>query len=182
MSAKLTITWKEGENLNKDNFWDAAHVLLPEATKRFCEWIDEYKKIQFPSADHQIAKFNWDMFFGNLITGHYQIKFHHIPFEMQIGIIFRFLNENLPERYCAIEMGIFEPGTIVTMIVEAFVILENKKAPKDVMDDLLEFNKNNPEILREGSIIMDPNDNQAVDFFKTILPPEQNDNNGQNPG
>jgi hypothetical protein len=72
------------ENLNKENFWDGLQVVCPDAVAYFCKWIDEYKK-----------EVDWDDLFGNAparqrVSYCSNIKFHHLPFEMQNGIIARF--------------------------------------------------------------------------------------------
>lgn len=58
------------ENLNKENFWNGMYYHYPKATKEFCDWIDKYKEQN-----------NWDKLFAD------GIKFHHIPIEMQFGIL-----------------------------------------------------------------------------------------------
>lgn len=70
------------ENLNKENFWNRMKEQQPLATKMFCEWIDEYKKIV-----------GWDAMFGNIFPTEKKIKFHDIPYEMQMGIMNRFFIE-----------------------------------------------------------------------------------------
>lgn len=63
-------------NLNKKNFWNDLMIKYPETTKKFCEFIDEFKK-----------DFEWDKIFKK------DIKFHDIPLELQIGILKRFIIE-----------------------------------------------------------------------------------------
>lgn len=67
------ITIKEGENLNYQNFWPEAKEQWPLAVESFCKWIDEYKQ-----------SVNWRMLFQE------HIKFHHIPLEMQLGVLIEF--------------------------------------------------------------------------------------------
>lgn len=72
------------KNLNKENFFNEMTMKYPLIMKVFSEWIDVYKK-----------EVSWDKLFGNNIDAiHYnvyQIKFHDIPFEMQLGVIESFL-------------------------------------------------------------------------------------------
>lgn len=76
-------------NLGKENFWNKMSENLPAAVDLFCKWIDEYKK-----------EVGWSALFA---TG---VKFHDIPYELQMGIMNRFFIEAfagkeeyaLPER------------------------------------------------------------------------------------
>lgn len=74
------------ENLNKENFWNAAKEAFPLAVEAFCKWIDEYK-----------AEVKWNELFnaGNpLGEGQVQApKFHDLPYEMQAGIMNKFFIE-----------------------------------------------------------------------------------------
>lgn len=69
------------ENLTKENFWNELQEKYPYGMKIFCDWIDEYKKAN-----------DWDSLFP--ITKrkkHWMdIKFHHLPLAMQIGIWLEF--------------------------------------------------------------------------------------------
>lgn len=68
------------ENLNKENFWNDLQKKHPNAVKEFCDWIDKYKE-----------SVNWTHVFN---TSHKRdFKFHHLPFDMQTGIILRFIEE-----------------------------------------------------------------------------------------
>ena len=72
-------------SLTKENFWNDLYEKHPEPMKEFCEWIDAYKK-----------EIMWnDLFFNS--RRHNPIKFHDIPFEMQVGIILRFIKEKYPQ-------------------------------------------------------------------------------------
>ena len=62
------------ENLNKENFWNEAMEKYPVPTEKFCKWIDGYKKLVL-----------WNEIFDCTV------KFHDIPYDMQTGIICRFL-------------------------------------------------------------------------------------------
>lgn len=73
------------ENLNKENFWNELFEKYPKGVQVFCDWIDEYKKEN-----------NWDDLFGNKKISqreHYwaNIKFHHLPYAMQIGLWIEFV-------------------------------------------------------------------------------------------
>lgn len=69
------------QNLGKDNFWEPIKEKYPLAVERFCEWIDEYKEIV-----------GWNKMFGS------NVKFHDIPYEMQMGIMNRFFIENFASK------------------------------------------------------------------------------------
>jgi hypothetical protein len=81
------------KNLNKENFWNSMQERFPYAMRLFCTWIDEYKK-----------DVDWNWFFGNgwtvdkndppVTATIRQIKFHDIPFEMQVGILALFFSAN----------------------------------------------------------------------------------------
>jgi len=63
-------------NLNKENFFNDLQQKFPKAMKHFCDWVDEYKE-----------EVKWlEMFSGN-------IKFHDIPYDMQVGVLLRYLSE-----------------------------------------------------------------------------------------
>ncbi len=67
-------------NINKENFFNVMMKEYPDATQRFCDWIDNYK-----------SEVGWiNLFYDN---GEEGIKFHDIPYEMQKGIIERFVKE-----------------------------------------------------------------------------------------
>lgn len=67
----------EGEvNLNLKNFFNPAKQHCPISVGAFCSFVDRYKK-----------QVDWkSIFFGD-------IKFHDIPFDLQVGIIWRFFKE-----------------------------------------------------------------------------------------
>lgn len=83
-------------NLNKANFFDEAFEKYPDAAKKFHTWIDNYKK-----------EIGWNKLFGNtiridirdFIDAARAPKFHELPFDMQKGIILRFLCETYPESH-----------------------------------------------------------------------------------
>jgi hypothetical protein len=72
------------QNLTLENFWNDLKKECPLAVDHFRKWIDEYK-----------LEVGWADLFGA------QVKFHHLPFEMQNGIIARYeleLYNNLKGR------------------------------------------------------------------------------------
>lgn len=66
-------------NLNKENFWNPLMEKYPASVKLFCDWIDEYKEDVF-----------WDELF---LTKPASVKFHHVPYEFQIGILCSFFKQ-----------------------------------------------------------------------------------------
>ncbi len=66
------------DNLNKHNFWDILYKECPKTMNVFCSFIDNYK-----------MEVQWNLIFSD----HLSLKFHDIPFEMQLGIILRFFND-----------------------------------------------------------------------------------------
>lgn len=66
------------ENINKENFFNGMMEKYPQGTQKFCDWIDNYKD-----------EVNWRYMFDH----EKDIKFHDLPFEMQKGIIHRFVRE-----------------------------------------------------------------------------------------
>jgi hypothetical protein len=50
----------------------------PLATQAFCDWVDKYK-----------VEIDWLSLFDN--DWPVEVKFHHLPIEMQIGILSRFI-------------------------------------------------------------------------------------------
>ncbi len=64
------------QNLTKENFFNDLQVKYPHAMHYFQDWIDQYKKEN-----------NWQELFG------WDLKFHHLPFDMQRGILTRYAEE-----------------------------------------------------------------------------------------
>jgi len=64
------------DNLGKENFWNEMKDKYPYSVDVFCKWIDGYKN-----------KVGWANIFGP------KVKFHDIPYEMQMGIMNRFFIE-----------------------------------------------------------------------------------------
>ncbi|SRR5258706_7209943 len=74
------------ENLTKENFWDQLMEKYPEEMKRFCTWIDEYKK-----------RVEWNGLFCSQYTDGEKLlvpKYHQIPIAMQFGIFLQFAKES----------------------------------------------------------------------------------------
>lgn len=70
------------QNLNLENFWNEMEKNYPDAFKHFSQWIDIYKK-----------EVEWKKLFNeDTISDDYREapKFHELPLEMQIGILFRY--------------------------------------------------------------------------------------------
>ncbi len=82
-SKRITKEYNGVESLTKENFWDAMDEKYPLAMKRFCEWIDRYKK-----------EVEWDYLFFNKQQDELRgepIKYHHLPIAMQLGIFIDFV-------------------------------------------------------------------------------------------
>lgn len=75
------------KSLTKENFWDDLMLKYPQAVKEFCNWIDDYKR-----------SVNWTSFIP-------EAKYHDLPFEFQLGIWFRYMEEEAP---CYFEVDITE--------------------------------------------------------------------------
>ena len=112
----------ETKNLSKDNFWNELYEKCHGGPVQvFCEWIDEYKK-----------KMDWNSLFP--ITerkNHWMdIKFHHLPLAMQVGIIMQFYHETKSQWRYELELTP-TPGNWASEIYEWFMeehklILEEK--------------------------------------------------------
>lgn len=74
------------ENLNKENFFNDLQQRFPKAMEHFCKWIDKYKEEN-----------SWDELFndGKAWAGGVTIapKFHDLPYDMQVGVILRYVSE-----------------------------------------------------------------------------------------
>lgn len=73
------------KSLTKENFWDEMMEKYPVAMKRFCDWIDEYKK-----------RVHWEELFpfSKVRSGQpVRTKYHDLPVAMQIGIFMQFAYE-----------------------------------------------------------------------------------------
>lgn len=70
------------QGFTRESYFDALQEKYPQGMEVFCKWIDEYKKAA-----------GWNELFDNLSSGLGGIKFHDIPFEMQIGILCKFMQD-----------------------------------------------------------------------------------------
>jgi len=91
------------ESLTKENFWNEMQEKFPKAMKVFCDWIDEYKKEVkwnklFSYAEH-------DTDFPKPSPYPAFIKFHDIPYAMQLGIWIEFCKQQ--EFYIQSQVGNF---------------------------------------------------------------------------
>lgn len=71
------------EPMTKENLWNELQEKYPIMMKKFCDFIDEYKR-----------KVRWDEMFGATVRPdwtHFPPKFHDLPFEMQVGIYMSFV-------------------------------------------------------------------------------------------
>lgn len=101
-------------NLNLENFFNRITEKYPVAMKVFSAWIDIYK-----------VQNNWDQMFSFRPIpedGSSIYKFHHIPFEMQIGIIVKFIRDtkDTPPEAQYFEEFFIEQLTDVTDAMNAF--------------------------------------------------------------
>ena len=84
--------------LTKENFFDEMMTKYPKAMKKFCDWIDEYKK-----------EVGWDGLFN---AGYCKClsepirwvdsvvpKFHNIPYAMQYGIWIEYCKQELSKYF-----------------------------------------------------------------------------------
>lgn len=79
--------------LTKENFFNRMMESYPVACKRFCDWIDEYKK----EAD-------WSILF---LHRRRYIKYHDIPHAMQLGIFIAFIRDTTPGQDYVIDLMAF---------------------------------------------------------------------------
>lgn len=83
--------------LTKENFWNEMMEKFPNATKLFCNWIDEYKEAV-----------NWKQLFGYRKYpphgfGINEVKYHDLPHAMQQGIFIEFIRQKLGNYFEQIE-------------------------------------------------------------------------------
>lgn len=71
------------QNLTKEGFFNELYALYPDAVEKFCKWIDAYKE-----------EVKWKELFAP------GVKFHDIPFEMQLGIMKRYCIELNHQQTC----------------------------------------------------------------------------------
>lgn len=88
---------KTPENLNKENLFNELFSAFPATALKFHAWIDDYKE-----------EVKWDSLFNSHLVKRgfndsgspYRVqapKFHELPFDMQKGILLRFLCEVYPK-------------------------------------------------------------------------------------
>lgn len=79
--------------LTRENFWNDLATWYPDQMKEFCDWIDEYKK-----------RIKWNTLFANTLMSseESEIKYHHVPIAMQLGIFFQYTCES-PHQYLLTE-------------------------------------------------------------------------------
>ena len=100
------------EKLTKENFWNDLYDQYPGEMKKFCDWIDDYKK-----------RVDWQkLFFTPHATHKRDIKYHDLPIAMQIGIFLQYVAET--ENWGGIELpsiqGMATFATIPLYIQEFF--------------------------------------------------------------
>jgi len=120
MANKLmnAVTIGKYENLNKKNFWNIAMEMCPLSVTAFLQWIDGYKRESYVPLNTEGATSKW----GAVANGY---KFHDLPMEMQVGIIFRFFYErSLTIGLIDIEINTFNPEVWVDIICRYFMLEE----------------------------------------------------------
>lgn len=75
--------YQDDRALTKENFLDEIAIKYPVAFKKFSEWIDEYK-----------IEVEWDDLF-NRPNGvpHLGVKYHDLPYGLQLGIWIEFASD-----------------------------------------------------------------------------------------
>lgn len=113
------------QTLTKENFWNEIYSKYPNATKLFCDWIDEYKKAV-----------NWQVLFNphfKVVEETTQIhstpKFHDLPHAIQQGIWIEFANDILNEYF-------EQPEYQYCMDLEEDIELVLSELEKDILSDL----------------------------------------------
>ena len=117
-------------SLTKENFFDELKANYPTAWLAFDLWIDEYKKAvdwdslfndeSLISVETQISKDSRRDVFGYSKAP----KFHEIPFEMQIGILLKFVTENIPLLGKQFEAEIFSQSRLKELMEMVFELME----------------------------------------------------------
>lgn len=124
MANKLmnAVTIGKYENLNRKNFWDIAMKMCPLSVTAFTQWIDGYKRESYVPLNTEGATSKW----GAVANGY---KFHDLPMEMQVGIIFKFFYErSLTIGLIDIEINTFNPEVWVDIICRYFMLEERNMA------------------------------------------------------
>jgi len=98
-------------NLTKENFWNDVYSKFPNATKLFCDWIDEYKKKNnwqgLFNGEVEIASYNWREESWSSYGKTNAPKYHNLPYAIQQGIWIEFADEILNEYF---EQPEYEPN------------------------------------------------------------------------
>lgn len=134
------------ENLNKENFFDAITAKYPRAMEHFHEWINSYK-----------ASVDWDIMFNagaeinrsygasTSVTGKTTApKFDQIPYEMQFGILIKFVAEVIDNA--DVTDQVVHVDEMRELLEGCFAELQGKLKPS--VTDLQERDMNN--IARHG--------------------------------
>lgn len=113
------VTIRKCDNLNKENFWDACKEICPKVTDAFFAFIDTYKQEFYIVRHSRSTK-------GSAIANGF--KFHDLPLEMQVGIIFRFFGERATSSRTLLEVNVFNPADWVWLICKCFMLEESMLA------------------------------------------------------
>lgn len=105
------------ENLTKENFWNEIEQKYPKAMKKFCDWIDEYKK-----------KNAFEVLFACTIRTEWYPshpifripKYHELPLAFQYGIFCEYIYDMcIEEGREVIPTSIFVGKTLLEEMVES---------------------------------------------------------------
>lgn len=115
--------------LTKENCFDAIEAKYPKAMKAFKEWLDKYKE-----------SVEWEKLFNYghpayAKQGWHNPKFHDLPFELQLGILFRWGSEatNETQMFTDLKLDIISGMNDVFDEVEE---LHNASDDFDLQDDI----------------------------------------------
>jgi len=137
LRAKIVV--RKVDNLNKDNFWDYAEQICPLTTKKFREWIDCYKRESFVTPGIVGLPEKWDVIrLGvecrdnnsiTVTTVPSSLKFHDLPIEMQIGILYRFFYDTLTNNgkgsiHFRFGAAVFAPFQWIEVVCDMFTVIE----------------------------------------------------------
>lgn len=109
MSNKLRseITVRKIDNLNKENFFNKAMSVYPNATNHFYYYAEKYKKEVFIAPSFNSPQEKGDVIGYGGIGGHSELDFFDLPLEMQFGIVLNFFGTaGWPSCDVPINMGI----------------------------------------------------------------------------
>jgi hypothetical protein len=107
------------DNLNKENFFNPIKEKCPLAMEVFCSWIDEYKK-----------QIKWHQYFYTFL------KFHSLPFEMQMGIMFEYFRQQSVVFFTQGGSSYPEKKYLVQFLYQSFekqesILLANQKRTEE---------------------------------------------------